>query len=474
MVNRQRSIHVLHITPHMGGGVGRVIRNFCDELLSCPICSVEIACLDYANELSIAWSSGTKIPIHSDLAKNREKLCRLIKKADVVHLHWWNHPLVYDLMSDKNLPSCRIVIWSHVNGHNPPNLFNEEVLNYPDFFVMGTPYSLSSPFVKAMQETWHSEKQRTVFASPGYKHVDSVQPAKHDGFNVGYIGTVDYGKMHPDYISMSLNANIPDVKFIVCGGPSQESLRQEVYTLKAEGLFDIRGHVNDISSVLAVLDVFGYPLTAKHYGASEVALIEAQVAGAVPVVLDNGCERHIVEDNVTGIVASTTDEYSRALEYLYKHPEKRKKMSYNARRHARERFSIHNTTEKWLEIYMEVVDKKKSKHLFNKSILGVIGRESKAQLFLTALGDTPEAELFASIFIIEDKNQMKKKVEEIERLLPIFKGKSNGSVFQYHQFFPNDPEISYLCGLVSISNGLADQAMNYFKNSNNKFTLVDV
>ncbi len=459
---RHNKKRILHITPHMGGGVGRVIKNFCDDSMKHNEYSHEIICLDYANESALAWSERTSIPVHSSMSQNNRLLLSIINNADIVHWHWWNHPLNYELITCLKFPICRVIMWSHQNGHKTLNIFNEKVLNYPDIFVVGTPYSLEADVIKGMSSEWRKQKLRVVFASPGYRHIEHIELKEHDGFNIGYIGTVDYMKMHPDYLKMNLAANIKGAKFIVCGGPSERRLRQEVHAMSADESFDIRGQVSDISSVLSVLDVFGYPLAPEHYGASEVALIEAQAAGVVPVVLDNGCERYIVEDGRTGIVASSTEEYSQALKYLYDNPEKRKVMSQRARNMAREKFQIKNTTEAWHDIYAELLELSKTEHRFTPRVNDEVEADSKANLFFNAIDKTDERGLFISALKATDKVEFDYVLRTLKRLPPIFRSNSNGSIFQYRNFFPDDSGINFICGLFSLITETSDRAESFF------------
>lgn len=459
---RYNQKRILHITPHMGGGVGRVIKNICEDSMKYDEYVHEIVCLDYTNESAVTWSEKISIPVHSSMSHNKRLLLSIINNADIVHWHWWNHPLNYELLTYVKIPLCRVIMWSHQNGHKAPHIFNDRVLSYPDIFVVGTPYSLESDVIKGMSSKWHKHKLRVIFASPGYQHIEYIRPKEHDGFNVGYIGTVDYMKMHPDYLKMNLSANIKDAKFIVCGGPSEKGLRQEVHALNADESFDIRGPVSDISPVLSILDVFGYPLAPAHYGASEVALIEAQAAGVVPVVLDNGCERYIVEDGQTGIVASSAKEYSLALKYLYDNPGERAVMSQKAQNMARERFQIKNTTKSWHNIYAELLELPKTKHSFIlKENVGV-AVNSRVTLFLDALDKTDEAELFISALTATDKVEFDHVLRAMKRLSPIFSSNSNGSIFQYCNFFQDDPAINYLCGIFSLTAKTPDRAEGFF------------
>ena len=148
-----------------------------------------------------------------------DQLSEKIEQTDIVVMHWWNHPLLYALLVRESLPSARIIFWSHISGFSAPYVFNEPALCYPDLFVFTSPLSLNVPEVRSLPDN-RQKALRVIWSTGGIEHTASVRPNPHSGFNIGYIGTVDYGKLHPHFLKMSSDAKIPDVRFIVCGGHS--------------------------------------------------------------------------------------------------------------------------------------------------------------------------------------------------------------------------------------------------------------
>jgi hypothetical protein len=210
--------------------------------------------------------------------------------------------------------------------------------------------------------------------------------------------------------------------------------------------------VSDAASVLAELDAFGYPLQRRHYGASEMALVEALVCGVVPVVLDNGCESEIVRDGRTGIVAAGEREYTRALEFLYRHPAVRQDMSQAARADARDRFHLHHTVTGWHAIYDELLDRPRAQRSLSHDAEERGGLTRPAIWFLRALGDSPESILFGRALSGPVDGALLARLASLD---PVFRAGSNGSVFQYQRFFPEDPDLRRLCELVAGAERLA-------------------
>lgn len=401
-------VKVLHITPHLGGGVGAVLLKYLEKNTH-----HKVICLDYANENATANLKANNIQFIDNAYYKPQKILEEIKKADIVLIHWWNHPLLYDFLIRQELPECRMVLWSHIAGFHPPYVFTEKILFYPDLFVFTTPMSFESPDVMEFPD---KNKLRAVWATGGVDHIKDIRPKPHEGFNIGYIGTVDYSKMHPDFLEICREIDIPDVKFIVCGGAQHKTIEQQAHGLNIE----FTGQVANIAGYLAEFDVFGYPLAPYHYGTCDQVLQEAMAAGVVPVVLNNRMENYIIKHNETGLVANSLDEYVEYIHLLYENQELRKKLSENARKYAQERFSLENLNKEWNKIFAELmyIPKTIKKWNINKKNI------SHYDVFLESLGKYD---------------------------IPNSQSSTKGSVHHYYSFFKDDEELRKLSSNSSLS-----------------------
>ncbi|HQI24601.1 MAG TPA: glycosyltransferase family 4 protein, partial [Smithella sp.] len=332
-------IKILHITAHLGGGVGSVLLNYLAKAGNNSAFEHRVLSLEYANEKAKAASRETGFFLADKMSENLPGLLAAVSRADVVLMHWWNHPLLYALLVRESLPSARIIFWSHISGFSAPYVFNEPALCYPDLFVFTSPLSLNVPEVRSLPDN-RQKALRVIWSTGGIEHTASVRPNPHSGFNIGYIGTVDYGKLHPHFLKMSSDAKIPDVRFIVCGGPSEKQIREESRQYGIHEQFVFTGQISNIQDYLSKFDIFGYPLAPHHYGTCEQSLGESMAAGIPPVVMGNPTESLIVEDGITGIVAPDENAYTQALETLYHQPDFRRRLADNARKAAEERYSL--------------------------------------------------------------------------------------------------------------------------------------
>jgi hypothetical protein len=327
---------------------------------------------------------------------------------------------------------------------------------FPDIFVVSTPFSLESPVIQSAQN--HNDKNniRVIFTCAGSEHIPVRNAGKSDSqFIIGYVGTVDYCKLHPSFVRMSANANIPEAKFVVVGGDKHTQIARETIDSGYGDKFEFTGPVSNVAEYLAKFEIFGYPLSPDHYGTGEQALIEAMTAGIPVVVFNNGAEKHLVDNNVTGLIVDSEDQYTDALEKLYHDSDLRNKLSNNCRHYARDRFSIGTMIDAWQSLFDEVISYPKKAHLWLSphTLTG-------ADLFLESLGDSKNA------FAVSKYNQYKKEKLEAEKVIAELKGafasSTRGSPFHYRAHYPHDPYLNLWCGLIEMNMGLYQKALNSF------------
>lgn len=430
---------ILHITPHLGGGVGRVLLNYFSKVKDDPSFVHKVACLDYANHDAIEVARNVGFSLLDNMSEKKQELLDIIADSDIVLIHWWNHPLLYDFLVREQLSPCRVIMWSHNSGFHPPGVFTVKVLVYPDLFIFTTPMSYKTKEILNLTDE-QKKSLRVVWSTGGVDHVKSVKSKIHTGFNVGYIGTVDYCKMHPDFLNICNQVDIPNVNFIVCGGPKEKELKQEAKRLGIGGKFDFTGRVLDIKEYLSIFDIFGYPLAWHHYGTCDQTLQESMAAGVVPVVLANQMESYMVKDKVTGIVAKDKEEYIKALQDLYHNRELRNKLSQNAKEYAIHTFSLEKMANKWNKLFDEVLDFPKTVREWKNSKKGE--DISPKDVFLESLGH--HGEDFVSYCNAKSDEEKKSAIEKIKKLAESanWQAETRGTVHHYNSFFPNEPYLS--------------------------------
>ena len=350
-----------------------------------------------------------------------------IASTDLVHIHFWNSPEVFELLSSP-LPECRLAIWSHISGATAPQVLVGELADVAGALVATSPTTLrSGPSADA-----------PVAVVPNAAELDRVDVERrdHDGFVVAYIGTVDPVKMHPRFAELSAAVDVPGVRFVVCGsGDGFAAIASRAEELGVRERFELRGYVEDVGAVLAEADAFGYPLVPGNYSGSELVLAEAMHAGVPPVLLPHGGAAASVEHGVSGIVARDEEKYPRAIERLAADPALRARLGEGARRHVARHRSPRVVASAWARIYEDLLARPKAVPRWS----GQPAR-SGAEAFLRGLGGT--AEEFAL--------SLGGDPEADERVAaappPLVTG--DGGILDYRRRHPDDPHLRFWSGLV--------------------------
>lgn len=403
--------NILNITPHLGGGVGTVLLNmFVNDVAN----KHSVVTLDYANDNALRVCSENNINLLSQASY--AEIISLIEKFDIIVFHIWNHPLLYDFLIREKLPKSRVVFWLHTAGLNLPYVFPEKLLDYPDICVVSTPLTFQS---KEYKNHKNKEKFRLVWATGGLKNLDKINKTVHTTFNIGYIGTVDYFRLHKDVIKICHEVNIPNSKFIFCGGPKQDYFNNLVRNEGLSSKVSFVGEVKDIEKYLSEFDVFAYMLSPTHCGSCDQSLQEAMAAGVVPVVFDNPMENTMVEHRKTGLVARNTQEFAGYIEFLYENSSFRQKLSKNAKIYAKENYGIKTLIKKWNEIFTETMFIERTCKSWP-----VEKREvTSYDIFLESLGD------YASDFVLKSDKELKELFKE-----PNWQSENKGTPKQYYRF----------------------------------------
>ena len=384
------------------------------------------------------------VSIYDDCFKKdgfKDSLNDNIEQADIILVHWWNHPLLYDVIINFQWPPCRLILWSHVNSLFPPYTIPRRLFDFVDRFIFTSPVSYECKEVKNLSYA-NKEKTDVIWATVGVEDFDNLEKIPHQGFNIGYVGTADFGKLNHNFISLCSQVNIPDVRFVVISGDSQQHLVNEAIDAGIWDKFIFLGcvpRIPNIPRVLPKIDIFGYPLQPQNFATCEQALGEAMMAGCVPVVLANPAEKYIIKHMETGMIANSLEEYPEAIEYLYKNPDELTRMSNNAKVYAKGQYDINKTIRDWNKTFEKAIKLEKGKHAWdsikNKNYFPY-------ELYIESLGgEDGYGCSFFNYLNASDAAFKKSAASEIQmffRSNPIFSSKSKGSVMQYLKFFPDD------------------------------------
>jgi glycosyltransferase involved in cell wall biosynthesis len=306
------TMKILHVTPHLGGGVGKAHAAISAVL---PQDAEQIFLLleeprdrRYANLIE---ASGAHVIIASGL----NHVATLAAQADIVQFEFWNHPRMFECLARSAFPALRSVLWAHISGLSKP-VIQPGLIEESGRFVFTTGASLSISSLAALTAI---EQEKIAVISSGFGVANAPRRAPSLGRNpvIAYLGTVDFVKMHPgffDAVDQLVGSNI----YVSLWGNIDPSgaVAARARAMRHPERIQFGGQTSDPAVALSRADIFFYPLQPDHYGTAENSLVEAMSLGLCPVVLNNPAEQAIIRHGETGFVAQSIDECAELLQML--------------------------------------------------------------------------------------------------------------------------------------------------------------
>jgi glycosyltransferase involved in cell wall biosynthesis len=406
-------INVLHIAVHLGGGVGTVVKNWIDR--------------DLENNHTVLllnknYYGSDPHYIHDLMRGKDDGIKEWIQKSDVVVIHFWNHPYLFEFLVNFQFPPCRICVWSHVSGLNPPYVHLEKLARLADKFVLSSPISLSGDIQHFNPDLL--DKISVIWTTGGIEDYLKIDRNEKKGFTIGYIGTLDYCKLSPNFVSLceAVLKRIPEAKFVVCGvGQDEEKIKNEVSFRGMDGAFSFMGMCLNIEEIIPTFSVFGYPLNEKHFGTCEQVLGEVMAVGIMPVVLDNPSEKYIVAS--VAKVSGDFAEYVENIVQLYLNPINNEDV-LSLKERAKELYDMDTMICSWNKMFSEVMVSDKRERSWDKDSNTYGGYE----IFLESIGK------YADIIKTEDSDEIRKLFKSNDQWL----SKNKGSIYQYVSAFSDE------------------------------------
>lgn len=394
-------MNILHVAPHYGGGVGSIIHAWIQH--------------DTENSHTLTYLNNDPIndkPGQSLLDPS------IMTDFDIVLCHVWNHPSFFDFVVNTAIPPCRMIGWSHMAGTNYPYILFPELIDFFDDFFYTSPVSCLSGLTRY-----------AIWSTCSIEQFTSLEKTPHGKFTIGYIGTIDFCKLHPDFIKICSEIDIPDAEFIVVGGGN------DLQTVKDQAAaavlpMSFTGPVPDVKPLLSTFDVFLYPLQPCHYGTAEQAIGEALGAGIPVIVLSNPAEKFIIQHRMNGCICNSPSEMASAIKDIHD-----KNIIFDEkiiRDSAKKMYSVEKKISEWNKIFSEIKNTPKK----------IRSWESKEHPFIVSLGpigsvfrDLEKALLHGDSYDIEE--YFIPRIKAILNKNPCqWRSDNKGSINQYARYFP--------------------------------------
>ena len=414
---------VLHLTPHLGGGVGKALSGLVRHTPAASGIRHAIVCLEapeknqFVAQLAAAGCPVTACPTPEELAAQ-------VAQADIVQLEWWGHPATFAALCQAALPPLRLLVWCHISGLHTPRI-PSALLAAAGCGLLTSPATLTAPEVARLPEAVR-QRLAVVHSSGGFDGLIPPVRTADEPLRAGYLGSLNFAKLHPHLIAFLAAVPLADFRLRLIGDTTNRAvLERQAWAAGLADSLDFRGYTTDVATELAAINVMPYLLNPRHYGTTENALLEAMAMGVVPVVLDNPAERCLVEDGRTGLMVRTPREFGEAMAWLARHPEERQQLGAQAAATVRERFAVEAMVTAFARHYRQLQARAKVRVPFAE-LFG----PTPADWFLACQGQPelftdPQGFAAADAFVI-----------------PGLRERTKGSVFHFGHYFPQDSRLS--------------------------------
>lgn len=360
-------------------------------------------------------------------------------RADILQIEFWSTPAFRAFLGSFHVPR-RQVLWAHVRGFTAPQVLTPDLVRSSAFIVVSDPSSLAIPELEGHAS---ANRARCIPAGVRIERLAGVtEPPATPPLSVGYLGSVDFGKLHERFVAMSAAAP-SDVRFVVAGaGPDLPALRREIRKRRLGERFECLGFLTQPRDALSRIHVLGHPIAPESSAAAELAIQEAMFVARPPVVLEGAGGSHLVAHERTGLVAPDPVEYAGCLERL-RDPALRRRLGEAARETAATRYTAARCAAGFHRLYEEAADSPRiaptiavpspSPSRAFVEALGLLGRDFQTSLEGGRPAEAADARIAASS--------------------PCLAGGGNGGIVHYRLAYPGDGHLRLWAGLVFETRG---------------------
>lgn len=359
---------LLHVTPHLGGGVGKAhaaLRGVLPAEVEQTFVLLEQP--HDRRHVNAIENGGARVII----ADNLDQVAHLAGDADIVQFEFWNHPRLFECLARCSFPAMRSVFWSHISGLGKP-LIPPGLMEAAMRFVFTTEASRAIASIALLPQA--AQNNIAVINSGfGFQNRQQRMSARARKPAIAYLGTVDFVKMHPGFFDVIDRLIGSDIRVSVWGAVDPSGLvAARARAMRHPERIKFCGETPEPEAALSEADIFFYPLQSDHYGTAENALIEAMSLGLTPIVINNPAEMAIVCDCQTGFVARSTEECVSLLQMLLLLPDLREKISRNAIDYVAETRAPEHSARDFMILW-----------------LGLLSKEPMLCDFRSAVGESP-------------------------------------------------------------------------------------
>lgn len=192
----------------------------------------------------------------------------------------------------------------------------------------------------------------------------AVLPKRPGTFRVGIVARMNHRyKNHSGFlrIAAEIHKRMPNVEFVLVGdGPLRQKLEREAASLGLGASAIFLGDRQDMPAVLASLDVAVN--TSDSESLSNV-ILEAMAASLPVVAYDVGGNAELLSPQRGALIrAGNETDFADAVQKLLADSTFRRELGRNARQFAQENFSLNQVRQRYVELYVTLLQRKRSRN----------------------------------------------------------------------------------------------------------------
>jgi glycosyltransferase involved in cell wall biosynthesis len=419
---------IVHITPHLGTGIGSAYSGITRAVEVFECFHIIVLLESPEKKLFVERVRKNGCNIFENLTE--EEIVTLLQNADIVQINWWHHPLMAKFLYYFPDIPVRLVCWVHVSGCTYPYLRADFLREFEQVFFT-TPFSYENNEVAEWIQKYGCDKTAVIYGMSDVSRFFDVKQESHEDFRIGYIGTFDFNKLHPDFVKYcaAVSEMASNIKFVMIGDMSNKNvILQQATRYGITERFEFRGFCEDVGKEFSQLDCVGYLLNPYHFGATENVILETMAAGVPIILMNQNTEKYIVENNQSGFLINNPDEYCAVIKLLYQNPNERKWIAKNARARIEKNYSTRDNTKRLHSLYEKIMQHPKQ----TKNFRNIFGK-NPLDWFLHFV--EKERAIFTE--------------NKFDKLPEIFKGNSKSSIKQFAKYFPEDKNLTMWLGQLT-------------------------